>query len=97
MKGNTKLAWHKFEAVMIPNFMHPTVPEKTVDILEVFVDDFLGATNISDSANFLHLSCCMLHGIYAIYLPSEVTRHRGGDSVSEKKLNKGDLTWVHEK
>ena len=73
------------------------MPEKPVDIIEVFFDDFIGATNNSDLTNLLHLSLCMLHGIHAIYPPSEVTQHGGSDLVSEKKLIKGDGTWAHEK
>ena len=73
------------------------MPEKLVDIIEVSVDDFIGATNNSDLTHLLHLSSYMLHGIHAISPPSEVTQHRGGDSVSERKINKGDGTWAHEK
>ena len=39
----------------------------------------------------------MLYGIHAIFLPYEVTQHGGGDSVSEKNLNKGYGTWAHKK
>ena len=54
---------------MIPNSLHYNMPEKPVDIIEVFFDDFIGATNNSDLTNLLHLSLCMLHGIHAIYPP----------------------------
>ena len=37
MKGNTTIPWNNFESVMIPNYLHPTKPEKTVGIIEVFV------------------------------------------------------------
>ena len=73
------------------------MPEKPVDIIEVSVNDFIGATNNADPKNLLHLSRCMLYGIQAVSPPSEVTRHGGGDSVSGNKLNKGDGTWAHEK
>ena len=73
------------------------MPKKPVYIIEVFVDDFIGATNNSDLTHLLHLSRCMLHGIHAITPPSEVTQHGGSDSVSEKELNKGYGTWEHEK
>ena len=68
-----------------------------MDIIEVFVDDFIGATNNADLTHILHLSRCMLHDIHANPPPSEVTQHGGGDSVSENNLNKGDGTWAHEK
>ena len=73
------------------------MPEKSVDIIEVFVDEFIGATNNSDLTHLLHLSCWMLHVIRAISLSSEVIQHGGGDSVYEKKLNKGGVTWAHKK
>ena len=66
VKGNTIPPWHKFENVMIPNSLHYTMPEKSVDIIEVFVNDFIDATNIADIIHLLHLSRCMLHGIHTI-------------------------------
>ena len=58
------------------------MPEKPVDIIEVFVDDFIGATNNSDLTHLLHLYGCMLHGIHAISLTYEITQHGGGESAS---------------
>ena len=55
------------------------MPEKPVDIIEVFVDEFIGATNNADLTHLLHLSRCMLHGIHAISPHYEVTQHGGGD------------------
>ena len=63
---------------MIPKYLHYNMPEKPVDIIEVFVDDFIGATNNADSIHLLHLSHCMFYGIQAILPPYEVTQH-GGD------------------
>ena len=91
MKGNTTIPWNNFELVMIPNYLHPTKPQKNsgyhrgicpVDIIEVFIHYFIGAINNSDLTHFLHLSRCMLHGIYTISPSSEVTQHGGFDSVS---------------
>ena len=82
---------------MIPKSLHSTMPEKLVDIIEVLVDDFIGATNNADITHLLHLSGFMLHGIHAISPPSEVTQHRGGDLLSENKINKGDGPWAHKK
>ena len=97
VKENTELPWHKFEVVMIPTSLHPTMPEITVDIIEIFVDDFIGTTNNADITHLFHLSRCMLHGIHVIYLHSEITQHGGGDSVLENKLNREDGTWEHKK
>ena len=73
------------------------MPKKPVDIIEVFVDNFIGATNNSELAHLLHLSHCMLHGIHAIFMPSKITQHGRGNSVSEKKLDKGEGMWVYKK
>ena len=53
--------------------------------------------NKSEPAHLLHLSRCMVHGVHAIFPPSEITQHGGGVSVSENKLYKGDETWEYEK
>ena len=54
---------------MIPEFLHSTLPEKQVDTIEVFVNDFTGATNNADLTHLLHLSRCMLYGIHSISPP----------------------------
>ena len=82
---------------MIPNSLHPIIPEKPVDIIEVFFDDFIGAKDNAYLTHILHLSRCILHVIRAIPTPSEVTQYGGGDSVSENNLNKGEGTWSQEK
>ena len=36
-----------------------------------------------------------MHGIHAVFPPTDVTGHTGGkDSISEKKLKKGDAAWA---
>ena len=55
VKGNKTIPWQKFKKVMIPNSLHSTMTEKPVDIIEVFVDDFIGATNNADLKHLLHL------------------------------------------
>ena len=71
--------------------------KKPVDIIEVFVNEFIGATNNVDQTHLLHLSRCMLNVIHAIPPPSEVTQHIGGYLLSEKQLSKGDGTCAHNK
>ena len=82
---------------MIPTSLNSTIMEKQVDIIELFFNEFIGATNNADLTHLIHLSRCMLYGIHAIYPPSEVTQHGGSDLVSEKKLIKGDGTWAYKK
>ena len=73
------------------------MPEKSVDVIEVYVYDLIGATNNSNLTHLIHLSLCMLYGIHAIFPPSEITQYGVGDSVSENNLNKGVVTWAHNK
>ena len=64
-------------------------------ILRVFVDDFMGGLAVppeqeSDSIRE-RFARAVLHSIHAVFPPPEVSGHKGGkDSVSVKKLIKGD-------
>jgi hypothetical protein len=93
------LEQHKFEHIMLqninPNERH--VYKKLTTILEVFVDDFIGVINTNDYPTLLHLSRAMLHGVHSCFPPPTVTKHMGGDPISEKKLHQGDGTWDTEK
>ena len=84
-----QLPHHKFEHKMMPTDLQETCPQVPVLLLEVFVDDFIGATNEATEESLRHISRCMLHGVHSIFPPSEVTDHGSGDSITEKKLNKG--------
>ena len=69
--------------------------EKTV--LEVFVDDFIAATNNLSRPHLTKLSRALMHGIHSIFPPPSVTNHNGFDPISEGKLDKGEGTWCYEK
>ena len=62
-------------------------------MVEVFVDDFMVLTNNIDPANLRIVSRAMLHGIHSVFPPPEVTGHKGGDSVSVKKIKNGEGHW----
>ena len=89
---------HSFEKIMMENIPPPkeieTNEDKSTTLLEVFVDDFIGATNTKSTQRLLHISRAMLHGIHSIFPPPSLTSHEGGDPISEKKLNQGDGTWA---
>ena len=90
---------HKLEDSMLNHIREETLPTlptpatAIATITEVFVDDFIGMTNDLSPKNMLHLSRSMLHGIHSVFPPPEVTGHTGGDSISEKKIAKGEGTW----
>ena len=62
-------------------------------LLEVFVDDFIAGTNNLSEENLRLISRAMLHGIHSVFPPPSVTGHSGGDSVSIKKIEKGEGKW----
>ena len=64
-----------------------------VNLVEVFVDDFVGATNNSDKSHLQHFSRAMLYGVHSIFPPPEVSGHHGQDPISQKKMDQGDGTW----
>ena len=65
--------------------------------IEVYVDDFIGMTNNTNSNNLTHLSRAILHGIHSFFPPPSVTRHNGEDPISIKKLKEGEGLWNVEK
>ena len=75
---------HKFESRLRSD--QPIIeskPEHTKNVIEVFVDEFIGVTNEITEAHLTHLSRCMLHGIHSPeFPPIEVTKHGGGDAIS---------------
>ena len=97
LNNNTQLPQHKYEHMLLPNTLPPTVPLKPATVLEVFVDDFIAGTNQLEESHLQQLSRCMLHGVHAIFPPSEVTQHGGGDSIAKNKLDKEDGRWTEEK
>ena len=64
-----------------------------VTLVEVFVDDFIAATNNKNLGHITHVSHSMLHGVHKISPPTSITGHNGADPISEGKLDKGEGTW----
>jgi hypothetical protein len=89
---------HKFEQKMLPN-EYPNTENSTEDstLIEVFVDDFIGMTNKLDKNHLLQISRAMLHGVHSVFPPNEITQHPGGDSIAEKKMDKGEGKWEYQK
>ena len=81
-----ELPAHVFEEIMLRTCAarqtHP--PPRPLTIIEVYVDDFIAATNRLSLGELRHISRAMLHGIHAIFPPPSITKHCGGDPVSEK-------------
>jgi hypothetical protein len=61
------------------------------------VDDFIGCTDDLSTSHLTKISRAMLHGIHSIFPPPSITGHKGGDPISEKKLNNLDGLWSQTK
>jgi hypothetical protein len=91
---------HKFEADMLISATTKMLPKPTthgVTLVEVFVDDFIGATNIGNLKHLLHTSRAMLHGFHSIFPPPDITNHNGEDPISQKKMAQGEGDWSTQK
>ena len=61
-------------------------------LFEIYVDDFIAATNDLSIDNLTKMSRGLLHGIHSIFPPPAITGHNGFDPISEQKLNKREGT-----
>ena len=89
---------HEFEHYMMQKMdpLSTTVDnEVLVTLLEVYVNDFIAMSNNTSHTHLLQVSRAMLHGIHAIFPPTEVTGHNGFDPVALSKLEKVEGTWEH--
>ena len=96
---DTNLPHHRFEHIMLQNVSKAPIKsdDNNVTIQEVFVDDFVAATNDTSCPHLEQVSKAMINGIHSIFPPPEITTHPGGDPISEKKLKAGDGTWSNKK
>ena len=79
---------HPLEHYMIENTPISTTPTPPTDtnLIEVYVDDFITGTNNLTENHLTQLSRATLHGIHSIFPPTSVSKHTGGDPISEKKM-----------
>jgi hypothetical protein len=93
-----KVPEHRMEMQMIQEITEVELKlSNTTTVVEVFVDDFIAATNNIGRKELQHISRCMLHGVHSVFPPPELTKHIGGDPVSQKKLDQGEGTWLFKK
>ncbi len=95
---------HRFEQHCVPVPIPSELPEWSAPtdialLARVFVDDYInGVAGPPDRpermAQLLWVARATLHSIHSIFPPPEVLEHEGGrDSISERKLEKGDATF----
>ena len=92
------LAPHPLEHHMLPPDRWPeesigTTCAAFLRVLEVYVDDFCTMVQTSDVDTLRHVSRALLHAIHSVFPPPAITKHKGGDPVSIKKLLEGEGTW----
>jgi len=96
------LPYHPMESECMPQQMEllyitTATTQAFMELLEVYVDDFIGAIQATSLENLLHFTRAILHEIHAIFPPPAITGHAGGDPISEKKLKLGDRMWAIQK
>ena len=99
IKRPNQIPPHPMEHWMIDgtNIKNPKQPKTPINLIEVYVDDFISGTNKLDSTHLQQLSRAVLHGIHCLFPPTNISNHCGGDPISEKKMEKGDGTWHFQK
>ena len=98
-KTYLQLPTHKFEEAMLKEATsnNTSYTKNSSTLTEVFVDDFIGMTNDLSTTHLTHLSRSMIHGIHSVFPPPSITKHKGGDPISEQKLEKGEGSWSFKK
>ena len=96
---NANLLPNTFEDIMLRTCADRVVnpPPRPLTLIEVYVDDFIAASIRLSLHDLRQTARAMLHGIHTIFPPHSVTKHCGGDPVSENKLEKGEGTWAFNK
>lgn len=69
----------------------------TVNLLEVFVDDFCCMTNNLSASHLEHFSKALICGVHSVFPPPEISNHPGEDPISQKKMEEGEATWDYTK
>ena len=101
ISNNVDMDAHPFESYMTP--ARPAKRQRLGatewQMTGVFVDDFcLGAVENATGSLLRRISRAALHSIHATFPAPEVSGHTGGkDSISLKKLEKGDARWATSK
>ena len=71
----------------------PLLKQKMKHMLEVYIDDFCTMVQTDDLEELRHVTRALLHAIHEVFPPPHVTGHKGGDSISIKKLLEGEGVW----
>ena len=94
---------HPLEDMTMPKDAEFVLPDMTkvsgragakfLQMLEVYVDDFLQMVQSNDEEVLRHCSRALLHAIHSVFPPPAITGHNGAEPVSIKKLLQGEGLW----
>ena len=100
----TSLPQHPLEHHICNHSLHNTnlgssvgAQHGTTDKIEVYVDDFIIATNNLQHNHLQHLARSALHGVHSIFPPPKISNHSGEDPISVKKLSSGEGVFSYQK
>jgi len=100
--NNTPLPEHPLENLCMPQ--PGTLPvlgdhntKKLVELLKVYVDDFIGLIQAPTQQQLQHFTWAILHAIHRIFPPATITNNPNDEPIALKKLNQGDGLWSHNK
>ncbi|KAL7533742.1 hypothetical protein ACHAWF_007944 [Thalassiosira exigua] len=82
-------------AVALPELAKasPEAGARFLQMVEVYVDDFIQLAQTSDPEALLHCSRALLHAIHSVFPPPDITGHNGEEPISLKKLKEGEGLW----
>jgi hypothetical protein len=91
---------HPLEDHTMPEFVLPDITKMPpnqvapfLQMIEVYVDDYIQLVQSRDPRALLHCSRAVLHGIHSVFPPPDITGHTGQDPISLKKLMEGEGLW----
>ena len=61
------------------------------------MDDFIAMSQCTSSTQLNHISRRLLHAIHCVLSPPSISKHRGLDPISIKKLEQGEGLWEFRK
>ena len=67
------------------------------NLVKLFLDDFIAATNNPYQSHITNLLRAMLHGASSISPSPNFNKHQGHDPISQGKLAQGEGTWATSK
>ena len=100
--NKTPLPEHPLENLCMPRTATlPTIDdhntEKLIQLLEVYVDDFIGLIHAPTHQQLQHFTRAILHAIHRIFPPANITKNHNDEPISLKKLAQGDGLWSSNK